>query len=226
MSRDRLTRPLLVAGVVAGVLVPLVLIVDGATRPGYSLWRHGASQLGTGDRGWFQTANFVVGGILFLAFAVGVRRVLEAGRGATAGPLFLAASGLALVVAGVVPTDPALGYPPGEPAVVTASGRVHGLAGLVLFAGLAVVPLVLARRVGENDRRWAFLSRAGGVLVIVLAIAAGTAYRLDLQGILRPGPAGVLEHAALVIGFGWTAAAAARIRRGPPRPPTWRPAPT
>ncbi|MFC5827251.1 DUF998 domain-containing protein [Nonomuraea insulae] len=58
------TLPVLLSGgIAAGVLVPVLLWADGATRPGYSLWHHGASQLGTGERGWLQTINFVLGGL-------------------------------------------------------------------------------------------------------------------------------------------------------------------
>jgi hypothetical membrane protein len=110
----RPTTTLLACGIAAGILLPSLILIDGATRPGYSLWHHGASQLGTGERGWLQTVNFVVGGLLLLAFAAGVRRVLPPGRGAGAGPGLLSAAALALAMAGIVPTDPALGYPPGQ----------------------------------------------------------------------------------------------------------------
>ncbi|MEV1179150.1 DUF998 domain-containing protein, partial [Nonomuraea sp. NPDC049784] len=106
----RPTTILLSCGIAAGVLVPVVILADGATRPGYSLWHHGASQLGTGERGWLQTANFVIGGLLLLAFAAGLGRALRqtrpAGRAAVWGPILLAAAGLALAAAGIVPTDP------------------------------------------------------------------------------------------------------------------------
>ena len=115
----RLTAALLTCGIVAGAMLPTVLWIDGATRPGYSLWHHGASQLGLGERAGLQTGNFVLAGILVVGFSIGVRRVLQSGRGATWGPTLLAAAGIGLVVAGIVPTNPALGYPPGEPSVVT-----------------------------------------------------------------------------------------------------------
>jgi hypothetical protein len=57
-----LTTWLLRSGTAAGILVPVVLLADGATRAGYSLWHHGAGRLGTGDRAWLQTAGFVLGG--------------------------------------------------------------------------------------------------------------------------------------------------------------------
>ncbi len=46
---ERLTAALLTCGIVAGAMLPTVLWIDGATRPGYSLWHHGASQLGLGE---------------------------------------------------------------------------------------------------------------------------------------------------------------------------------
>jgi hypothetical protein len=69
-------------GIVAGAMLPTVLWIAGATRPGYSLWHHGASQLGLGERAGLQTVSFVLGGILVVGFSIGVRRVLQSGRGA------------------------------------------------------------------------------------------------------------------------------------------------
>lgn len=210
---NRVLSALLGSGIAAGVLVPVLLWADGATRPGYSLWHHGASQLGTGERAWLQTINFVLGGLLLAAFAAGVRRALRGGRGATWGPILLAAAAAGMVVAGLVPTDPALGYPPGQPHIVTASGVVHQVAGFLLFAGLSAAAFVLARRMGEASRHWAVYSRLSGTLIIVFAFAAGIAYRLDTLGIWRPAPAGLLEHLSLLAGFCWLIAVGAYLRR-------------
>jgi hypothetical protein len=199
----RLTAALLTCGIVAGAMLPTVLWIDGATRPGYSLWHHGASQLGLGERAGLQTGNFVLVGILVVGFSIGVRRVLQSGRGANWGPTLLAAAGIGLVVAGTVPTNPALGYPPGEPSIVTPSSVVHQVAGLFLFGGLSGAALVLAPRLREGSRSWATYTRISGLLIIVFAIAAGIAYRLDTQGVWRPAPAGLLEHVSLLAGFGW-----------------------
>jgi Protein of unknown function (DUF998) len=198
-------RALLGSGVAAGILVPMLLWADGATRPGYSLWRHGASQLGTGERGWLQTLNFVLGGLLVAAFAVGLSRVLRPGRGAAGGPILLTVAAAGLALAGPVPTDPALGYPPGQPQGVTLSlgGRIHQVAGLALFGGLSAAAFVLARRLHPASPGWAIYSRLSGTVIIACAVAAGIAYRLDVQGAWRPAPAGLLEHASLLAGFCW-----------------------
>lgn len=208
------SRVLLASGIAAGALVEVVLWVDGATRPGYSLWHHGASQLGTGDRAWLQTANFVLGGLLLAAFTLGLRRTLGSGRGATWGSRLLATAAAGLVLAGLVPTDPALGYPPGQQATgVTAGGAVHQVAGLALFAGLSASAFILARRLAQTSRSWAIYSRVTGSLVIIFAFAAGIAYRLDTLGVWRPAPAGLLEHLALLTGFCWIIAVAVHLLR-------------
>ncbi|TMR20558.1 DUF998 domain-containing protein [Nonomuraea turkmeniaca] len=207
------TLPVLLgSGIAAGVLVPALLWADGATRPGYSLWHHGASQLGTGERGWLQTINFVLGGLLLAAFAAGVRGTLRGGRGGTWGPLLLAATAAGLLVAGLVPTDPALGYPPGQATAITASGRIHQVAGFLLFFGLSGAAFALARRLGETSRGWAVYSRLSGAIVIVAAFAAGIAYRLDILNLWQPAPAGLLEHLSLLAGFCWLIAVSMRLR--------------
>jgi hypothetical protein len=72
-----------------------------------------------------------------------------------------------------------------------------------LFGGLSGAALVLAPRLREGSRSWATYTRISGLLIIVFAIAAGIAYRLDTQGVWRPAPAGLLEHVSLLAGFGW-----------------------
>ncbi|WP_158578991.1 DUF998 domain-containing protein [Spongiactinospora rosea] len=207
------TRLLLAAGVVAGIGMPAAIVADGVTRPGYSLWHHGASQLGTGPRWWLLTTTFVLGGLLLIAFAAGLRRVLHPGADGRWVPILLAVCGLSFIAAGVIPTDPALGYPPGQVSVVTVAGRVHGLIGLVLFACLSASAFVLARRLRLRSRTWGRFSRACGLLVIVLAVVAGSVYRLEVAGVLRQAPAGLLEHGALLVAFCWITVVGLRLNR-------------
>jgi hypothetical protein len=74
---------LLLGGVIGPPLFVLVVLIEGAIRPGYSAWRDFVSALSLGDQGWEQIAIFLVCGLLALGFAVGLRRALRSGSGAT-----------------------------------------------------------------------------------------------------------------------------------------------
>jgi hypothetical protein len=207
-NRTTLTRLLLGAGVLAGTVTPVVIVIDGSTRGGYSLWRNGVSQLGTGERAGLFTATFVVCGLLLVLFALGLRKILVSGRGAIGAPIMIIVAAIGYVVGGFVPTDPALGYPSEATGPISTAGAIHQVAGLMIFAGLAAAAFVLARRLREQGRGWAIYSRLTGALIIVFAFAAGIAYRLDTLGIWRPAAAGLLEQISLLIGYGWLVAVA------------------
>lgn len=75
------TRALLAAGVIAGPLYIAVGLVQMLIRPGFDIRRHELSLMSNGDLGWIQIGNFVVTGLLSIACALGVRRVLRGSRG-------------------------------------------------------------------------------------------------------------------------------------------------
>lgn len=106
------TRALLVCGGVAGPLFVVVAGVQAVSRSGFDLRRHPLSLLSLGDLGWVQVANFIVAGLLTLAFAVGMRQALHPGRAGTWGPLLVGVFAVGLLIGGIFVTDPALGFPP------------------------------------------------------------------------------------------------------------------
>lgn len=224
--RNAVTRWLLAGGVIGPVLFVIVFLVEGATRPGYSAWRHFVSQLSLSDQGWEQVANFLVCGLLCLGFAVGLRRALGGGKGAVAGPVALAIFSTALIVAGIFSTDPALGYPAGTPAPTgspalhgTLHGMVHGFAGLVCFVSLTFACFVLARRFAGNEqwRGWAAYSVLTGLAILLFFIASNAASVLDMRGIWPDAPTGLLQRIAIIAGWTWIALLAARLlQRGAP----------
>jgi hypothetical protein len=120
------------------------------------------------------------------------------------------------IIGGLVPTDPALGYPPGELPVATLAERIHQGAGTLVFGGLSAAPFILARRLRPDARGLATFSTVTGTLIIGFSVVAGIAYRLDSLGILRPAPAGILEQISLLAAYGWLIAIGIRYRRTPP----------
>lgn len=210
-------RRLLACGVIGPLLFIVVFLIEGATRPDYSAWRHFVSLLSLGDQGWMQIANFLICGVLVLGFAVGLRRVLYPGKGATWGPLLIGIFGLCLIGAGIFVTDPLLGYPPGEPAVLTPHGAIHIILSLVVFGALPAACFVLARRFAGDPawRGWAFYSVATGILVLVFFIVTDMA----ASSADPNAPAGLFQRICIIIGWGWISLIAFRLmRKGPPIP--------
>ena len=201
-SSDRTTRALLACGVVAGPFFVLVAGIQVAARDGFDLRRHPLSLLSLGDLGWVQISNFIVAGLLSLAFAVGMWRVLHPGRAGTWGPLLVGMFGLGLVIGGIFVTDPDLGFPPGVPAVDEPSwpGIVHNIGPGLAFDALIVGCFVLMRRfVGLSQRAWATYCAATGLVVLALTWwpdAAGISMRLAI---------------AIVVAFAWVSALAGRL---------------
>ena len=202
-----IARPLLLTGVIGPLLFIVVFLVEGVTRPGYSAWRNFVSQLATGDGGWIQFVNFLVCGTLMLCFAVGLRLALGGGRASIAGPSLFGVFGLSLIVAGLLVTDPALGYPVGAPVVHTTHGLIHGLAGLVAFTFLAAASFAMAWHFAGDpaSRRWAIYSALTGLLIVACFIASNVFSVLDAQHALPDAPTGFVQRISIIGGWTWIA---------------------
>ena len=172
----RVTRSLLGYGVIAGPLYVVVSVVQALTREGFDLSRHEWSLLSNGSLGWIQITNFLVTGLMTIAFAVGVRRALPSGRGTTWAPRLIATYGVGLISAGVFRADPALGFPVGAPtgqAPVSWHGALHFLSAGVGFSCLVAACLVIGGRLAAEGRRgWARYTRTSGVLFLAGFVAA------------------------------------------------------
>jgi hypothetical protein len=224
MSLDRnarCTQYLLACGLAPSLFVA-VLLVDGAIRPGYDPLRHFGSELSLGSRGWVQVTNFVVIGMLLLGFAAGMRRALGSGRGSVAAPVLTGVFGLTLIVAGIFPTDPKPGYPPGTTGATTVPGMIHDLNALPCFAALTATILVLAARfAGRPGRRgWMWCSLAIGFVVAVTFVLGGVLFsQAAAAGTLDASYHGLVQRFSIALGFGWLSVLAlCLLREQPGRP--------
>ncbi|GAB3056081.1 hypothetical protein GCM10027053_16540 [Intrasporangium mesophilum] len=195
------TRSLLGWGAVAGAFYVATSVVQGLTRDGFDFTRHQWSLLENGDLGWLQVANFVLTGIMIVAFAVGLRRALAGGPGVRWAPRLVATFGVCLVAAGIFRADPALGFPAGTPdgvGTVTTHGILHFAAAGVGFSAIAAACFVVARRLtSDGERGLAVFSRVTGVVFIggFLCVASGAG----------SVAANLLFTAAVVLVFAWIA---------------------
>lgn len=174
-------RLLALCGMLAPILFTLVVVVLGAITPGYSHVRDVISVLGgTGaPYGVVQDANFVVCGVLLIAYAVGLHRGVAAGRGSRWGPGVLALAGAGLGGAGFFPVATGASISVIDWSAPTST--YHQLSSVVFFLGMIVGMYGLSRRFRHDPRwrgydrysRWASVVALGLVLLYSLAGSDG-----------------------------------------------------
>lgn len=192
----------LVAGIVAGPLFVTTALVQILTRDGFDLTRHPISLLANGEHGWVQIANFLIAGLLSLIFAWAFAPHVRGGRGHIWVPRLLGLFGIGLVIGGLFPADPALGFPPGAPAGIPAQisvpGLIHAFAPPLAFLALIAACLVMASRYARfGQPRAALMTRVVAVGCFVLTLPFGPVHSIRL-------------FVAVTIGFAWIAGLAAR----------------
>ena len=194
------TRTLLTAGVIAGPLFLTAAAAQVVTRGGFDLGQHPISLLALGDLGWIQIGNFVITGLLVIAFAVGVGRVLRDGRGSRWIPRFLAGFGLGLIVAGAFVADPENAFPAGTPdgaaSAITWHGILHGVGAGLAFDSLIVACILLALRLKKARQRIGALASAAVALALLVVPAPvstdGLSIRLAVAALIAFATTSVL----------------------------------
>lgn len=199
------------AGIVAGILFPTMIVVTTAFEWHYMHdqwnWRLTKesqaaypSGLSTGPLGFLQIANFAVTGLLVLVFGHGLVRTLERGASRIVTRLGLAIMGLALMTS-AFPTD-FFYRPVADHAPVSWHGWIHAVSFYVLML-LGVLPSTIAfaisARRSPHWRRWALPT-----LLIPAALFA------SIFGVV-PAPWGF--YLLILVWMGWIAAAGHRLGR-------------
>jgi hypothetical protein len=211
----------LACGAIAGLLFSLGWIVEGATRASYDPMRHPISSLSIGTGGWMQVANFIITGLLILAYAAGLRRILRQPSGSVWGPLLVGLVGIGLIGAGLFTADPLNGYPPGTPLIPTertTHGLIHDLFGVPVFLGLPIACIVFSRLFTRwGERGWAIYSVLSGTAMFAVFFLARLGMRQvpglpDFAGLF-----GLLQRITLAIGFVWLTLLAIRWMNPPTR---------
>lgn len=123
-----------------------IATVEGTLRSGYDPIRQPISALALGPRGWVQELNFALLAASFFAFAWVARTQLQRGAASVAAPAVFVVMTIGVALAGAFPMD-ATGAPP------TLAGRLHELAGFLVFPWMPVALLLLARQF-RRDADW------------------------------------------------------------------------
>lgn len=208
-----IVKRLLACGAIAGPLFVMTFLIEGATRAEYNPLRHPVSSLALGDFGWTQVANFIVAGLLMLAFGIGLWLALRPKRGATWGPLLVAIWGIGLLGAGIFLTDPVSGYPPGSPDILvnpTAHGALHDQISLVGFLALTVACFVFCYHFSSRgERGWAVYSALTGILFPMGIVLCSMAFS---QNVSLVAFGGLIQRVTVTIGWAWLTLLAIHVR--------------
>lgn len=203
-ASDPLSRALLTCGLLAGPVFTLAWIVEGATRPTYDALRHPISSLSIGELGWTQATNFIVTGILTLAFAWGLWRRFKKPGGSLWGPLLAVLIAVGFFGAGFFVTDAMSGYPVGTPPLIaepTATGRLHRLFSALVFIGLPGACFVFARWFARRGSRgWSTYSTFTGFAFIALFVVTSVGFA-QVAGLVEI--AGLFQRITLTVGWAW-----------------------
>jgi hypothetical protein len=143
-------RSVIAAGAVAGIVGPILFtvtfVVQGLfRREEYDPVAEVVSALEAGPGGWVQQVNFVVFGLLTIAFVVGLHLRLRPTRWGFIGPSLLLLSGMALVWAAVFRLREAA-------AGVTYDPGLHFVGGVTYFLSSALGLIVVSRRLAADSR--------------------------------------------------------------------------
>ena len=185
------------AGIIGpGLFTAAFLAQEAFLVDDYSPLAEPVSALEAQPHGWVQQINFVVFGLLTIAFAVGLRRGLQPTRAGAVGPALFVVSGVGLLGAAIFPLRE-------DAAGVTYYPGGHVAAGTAFFLSSALALIVVSRRLAR-DPRWRSLATytlaagvaavAGGVVMNVLVMPydaplhdfAGLVQRLMILVVLFP----------------------------------------
>jgi hypothetical protein len=182
MHRSKAQTALLAAGF-GGVLFVLTFLVLGAMVPSYDALRETISALEFTALGFAQRINFLVFGLMLMAFALALRGELGAGRGGVLIPTFQCLSGVGVVGDAIFIREP-----------------LHLVCDLIAFNSSLLVLFLFAWRFSGDSRwkGWMAYSILTALLMMVFLTAFGIANHLG-------GPAGAFEKLAALTRTSWSA---------------------
>jgi hypothetical membrane protein len=206
LERGSMIAALAAAGIAGPIIFGVVGLVQSVLRQDHSLVEHPISALAAGNSGWIQNVNFLLFGLLMIAFAVGLHLGVRPSRSGWVGLAFLVLSGIGLMWGGVFPaTDSAGAFD---------ENRVLHIPGFIMtFLGGGIGLVVISRRMAR-DPRWksvATYALATGITMLVLILVGG--------GLVRPPGAplhawfGLFQWVLLAVWFPCTIILALRLLR-------------
>ena len=191
-------------GVTAPVLMLVLWTVASLMRPGYDQLSQYGSELGTGPNAIIMNANFVVTGLLIIAFAIGLFENIRGGSWAQMSSILLGVFGAGELVGGLFPCDP--GCPIAAQSVFQLA---HNVDAVIAFVAITLAPLLVSLGLSRDDR-WRDY-RSYSLVTGLLAIGLFLVFSATSIGYL--GYVGLFQRLFLALPFLWIEVIATRLLR-------------
>jgi hypothetical membrane protein len=173
LERRSVIAALATAGIAGPIIFAVGALVHSLLRPDHSLVTHPVSALAAGPSGWLQNVNFLLFGVLMIAYTIGLHLGVRPTKWGVVGVTFLVLSGVGLMWGGVFPATDATGAFDGD--------RLLHVPGFIMtFLGGGIGLIVMSRRMAR-DSRWKSLATYAlvtGIAMLVLILVGG--------GLVRP----------------------------------------
>ena len=206
LERRSTIAALAAAGIAGPIIFTVVALMQSLLRQDHSLVAHPISALAAGSSGWVQNVNFLLFGLLMIAYGVGLHLGVRPSRAGVVGVVFLVLSGIGLMWGGLFPATDAAG--------TYDEDRLLHIPGFIMtFLGGGIGLIVMSRRMAR-DPRWqsvATYALATGIAMLVLILVGG--------GLVRPPGAplhawlGLFQWVLLAVWFPCTIILALRLLR-------------
>ena len=197
---DRYQRFLAICGIIAPIIFIIIYIIASLLRPDYSHLTNFVSELGAVGAPYaiIQRINFVLTGVMIVAFTFGLHRGIGDGKGSIIGPLLVAIFGLSAVVSGIFSTDT---IQPGS-----FSDIMHSMSSAIGSVAAIIAFFIISERL-EKDILWKPYRSFSTVMAIVAIIV--TVVGVGILGAV--GTPGLGQRLFLAVLFLWIEVMAIRL---------------
>jgi hypothetical membrane protein len=173
IERRSVLSALALAGIAGPIIFAVVVLIHSFLREDHSLAEHPVSALAAGPSGWIQNVNFLLFGLLMIAYAIGLHLGVHPSRWGLVGFALLVLSGMGLMWGGLFPATDATGS--------FDEDRLLHIPGFTMtFLGGGIGLIVMSQRMAR-DPRWKSLATyalLSGIAMLVLIVVGG--------GLVRP----------------------------------------
>lgn len=190
------------AGMIGPVLFVTTFIVEGWLRAEYNPLRMYVSELALGPRGWIQSINFILLGLMFLVYISGIAAEFRKRNRSQLGLVLLVIIGSSFLLSGFFTMDPVSTLSE----QVTLHGRLHDLFGALVFM-LSPISCFVFLCYFRNNLKWQplfqwTLMAAIVITVAVVAMSLGPTLPSEVSSIFYEW-AGLIQRTALITYLAW-----------------------